>query len=217
MQRHDPQVVEGEEGAAERPFTAIAWTRNDLSHLQRIGRDLWRWLREERPGEDAFRVTGELETGPWQHLVVQGEALRSGEPFVVVGFCGIQKEDAPRADLARADEEMIEQFPTQPHLLSYSTWAREAGRFDNLVCFRALEGLDDWRENEVHARWVERLAHLSYQCIRLHRGEAPVGLADVGQLRLRRTGYYDYGQDPPWKGLRLYPDGFTGEDAPKRP
>jgi hypothetical protein len=213
MERSEPQVLHGRDVPEAREFTDVARSIDDLAFLRRIGADLWRWLQAERPDEDAFRVGGEVEGSPWQHIVVRAPVLRAGGPIVVVGFCGLQRPDAPRERLVQADEEMIAEFPTQPHILSYSTFARPSGRFDNLVCFREPRGLDDWRENEVHETRVRELAHLSYQIIRLHRGEAPVGLADPAQLRLYRTGYYDYSEAPPWVGVREYPEGLTGEDA----
>jgi hypothetical protein len=213
MDRAEPQVLHGRDVPEARSFTDVAKSLDDLAFLRRIGADLWRWLQVERPDEDSFRVGGDLEGGPWQHVVVRAPELRAGGPIVVVGFCGLQRPDAPRERLIQADEEMIDEFPSQPHILSYSTFGRPSGRFDNLVCFRELQGLDDWRENEVHATRVRELAHLSYQLIRLHRGEAPAGLAHPEQLRLRRTGYYDYSEAPPWVGVREYPEGLTGEDA----
>lgn len=211
MARPDPVELQGLEVPPGRDFTSVDHSRSDLGHLHRIGADLWRWLREERAAEDGFRVAGDVGGCPWQHVVMHGAELRAGSPIVVVGFCGLQRPDAPCEELARADEEMIEEFPSQPNILSYSTFARPSGRFDNLVCFHALQGLDDWRENEVHAAWVKKLAHLSYVHIRLHCGEAPAGLADVSRVRLRRTGYYHYGEDPPWVGIRRYPEGLTRE------
>jgi len=185
-----------------RDFTDPAHSRADVEVL---ARRLPAWLAPlGGGGAGRVRFDGELPDGRAMRHVVNRRA-RLGEPrdLVVVGFCGQRRPDVDREPLEAADEELILEFPTQPHLISYSTIRRPDDQASvNLVLFEASQGITDWQENATHEKVVADHAEKAYHSIRLHRGLMPGGLGPEAQVELWDSKYFHYAADGLWFARR---------------
>jgi len=106
--------------------------------------------------------------------------------------------------LIEADKRFEQVFHEHAGLLSLSTVRRPNGDFGNLVVFTDPEAKDQWNRMPLHSDTVARISPPYYEHIRLNNGYLPDGLDAPEEMRLVRTRYIDYGEDPPWRAVREY-------------
>jgi hypothetical protein len=189
----------------DRPFTNPDNNAEDLGHLQYMIERLRGLLTHvEIPAQPRPYVLY-LEEGEERRqriALARPEELLACTELAVVGFCGAKWPEADRAPLDAVDEELVEEFMLHPHLLSYSSLQVEDGNWRNLVLFSHPQGIGHWVVSLKHAGAVRELAPRYYMNIRLHNGVLPGGLLSGQALRLTRTKYYDYGEQPLWWAVR---------------
>jgi hypothetical protein len=103
------------------------------------------------------------------------------------------------------DEELIQEFPGHPGILSYSSLELGDGDWGNLILLDGDEAREHWRVSERHAHAARELAPRHYTDVRLHQGILPGGVRARGEAILRRTKYYDYRDAVTWRAEREWP------------
>jgi hypothetical protein len=122
--------------------------------------------------------------------------LQPGE-LTFVGFFGLKSPTADGEALTRVDTELIDEFPQNPGLCTYSSLElKPGGQWGNLVLFARTNAIDHWKEGVRHKKAVDELAPKSYTAIRLHNGKLLGGLDRSSRLELTATKYYDYTRRP---------------------
>ncbi len=190
---------------ADRPFTDLSRSQQDLALMRRILASLIRllaapheWPAPPQPlvvrGDDEQRVTREV--------VCNRAALSASDPLFVVGFFGHRRGDRDPTILNAVDDDLIHEFTLHPGVLSYSSFELDDGNYVNLVLMQGPEARAHWRTNSRHTYAARELAPEYYAFIRLQNAILPRGLADPDALALVATKYYDYQQEPPWQAVR---------------
>ena len=193
----------------DRPFTDPANSLEDLSRLQYILGRLQQLLNQPdllpthprplvmywpEPNERRLRL-----------VFSQPEVLLANQDLVVVGFCGQKAAEVDRDLLEGVDEELLAEFPENPHLLCYCSLELEGGDWCNLVLFDHLRGLGHWTRSGRHGYAAIQLAPQFYRSVRLHNALLPGGLMAGQSLSLLRTKYFDYQGGAIWWAVRELP------------
>lgn len=197
--------LEAAEVIPERPFTDPAGSLQDLANLQYMIGRLAQIVSQPGAIPPRPRPFVLYATEPDQRYhrvtIAQLRPLLSGAALHVVGFCGHKRLGADRGPVDAIDENLIEEFPQHPHLLSYSTWQLPCGNSCNLVLFSKPQGLAHWAKGSTHAEAVS-LSPGYYTHIRLHNGFLPDGLTAPDALTLLRTKYFDFSGGAIWAAVR---------------
>jgi hypothetical protein len=194
------------EAPAGRPFAHPDRTRGDWVTVGTMADALRRVLAV--PGALPLRprpLVLELPEpdGRRHRIVVCQEALlRAALAHGVVAFFGAKRPGLDHTVLDRTDEELIEEFPDHPGVLSYSSLLLPDGNYANLILVHPADARERWREGVRHAWAVRELAPRHYATVRLHQALFPAGLLAGGVPRLCRTKYYDFGNGMPWHAVR---------------
>ncbi len=67
----------------------------------------------------------------------------------------------------------------------------------------AEEAKNFWGRHPDHARLAAELSPRIYHSVRIYNGQLTAGIAGPDSLRLNTVKYYDFGESPTWRGLRL--------------
>lgn len=155
------------------------------------------------------------EIGGRFHRIVlsKPDALLSPFDLTVVGFCGKKRPGVDRKPVDAVDEELIQEMPQYPHLLSYSTLQLESHNTVNLVLFSHPDGVNHWSISKKHALAVNMSPDF-YTVIRLHNAILPGGVMADSKLILLRTKYYDFQEKTPWRAVREF---SARDDVEARP
>ena len=196
------------ETAAGREFTDPARTAQDLAAVGLMLDNIRRQVRTaaRRPGPSPLVVAGH-ETGGRAHraIVCDARRLGDGRDLAWVGFFAVKRRDVDSVPLAVRDDELIEEFPEHPGILSYSSLDLGDGDWGNLILLDGDEAREHWRVSERHAHAAHELAPRHYTDVRLHQGVLPGGVRARGTPVLRRTKYYDYRDAVTWRAERDWP------------
>jgi hypothetical protein len=135
------------------------------------------------------------EGGERQHRVIitQAGALRHAIAPTFVGFFGQRRPGACPELLAQIDSELIGEFTSQPHVLSYSSLELADRSWANLVLLSDPAGLRRWADGARHAYAARSIAPASYRAIRLLIGRLAGGLAPDAPLHVSRIRHIGYG------------------------
>ncbi|MBK7862465.1 MAG: hypothetical protein IPJ65_28415 [Archangiaceae bacterium] len=126
-------------------------------------------------------------------VIARHEPLLQPATFSFVGFFGLKSATADGDELNRVDLQLIDEFPQNPYLLTYSSLElTRGGQWGNLVLFARPDAVDAWREGPRHRRAVDELAPKSYAAVRLHNGTLEGGLEARSRLTVSGTKHYDY-------------------------
>jgi hypothetical protein len=191
-------VIEG------RPFTSPAASAADLATMDRMLRRL-RGHIGSLPAMPARRDDRFVDPADGAHhtiIVTDVGAARSVAPLTVVGFFGQARQDVDHAPIVDLEQRLIADMAGPPGPLVYhNVWWPGEG-WGNLVLFASPADEAAWgRADPLHVESVRRSpAH--YHSIRLHIGVVDDGLAGVAGVRLLRTKYLDYGENPAWRATR---------------
>jgi hypothetical protein len=200
------QVIQlgADEVVADRPFTALAHTAEDLAAIRTMAEGLRELLGRPLPsGARPLVLTVRTPAGR-QHRAVIGHdgPLRAGRDLAWVGFFATRRAGMDHAPLTAADDELIAEFPRHPAIASYSSLEFADGNWGNLIVVDPPEGREHWRTSEKHAWAARELAPRHYTVIRLHQGVFPGGLWSGRDPIVGRTKYYDFQGPAPWRAER---------------
>jgi hypothetical protein len=196
------------ETAAGRRFTDPAQTARDLGAVGLMLGTIRRQVRvvASRPDPGPLVFAGH-EPGGRAHRVVVCDARRLGDgrDLAWVGFFAVKRRDVDSAPLGVRDDELIQEFPNHPGILSYSSLELDDEDWGNLILLDGDEAREHWRVSDLHARAARDLAPRHYTDVRLHQGVLPGGVRAGGEPVLRRTKYYDYRDGVTWRAEREWP------------
>ena len=141
------------------------------------------------------------------HRVVLGAAERLGvaRDLGLVGFFALKRAGLDHAPLTRTDDELIEELPGHPGIVSYSSLELPDGNWGNLIVLDPPEAGEHWRTSAKHAWAASELAPRHYTVVRLHNGRFPGGLRSGHDPVVTRTRYYDFQDAVPWRAERAGP------------
>jgi hypothetical protein len=181
----------------DRPFTHPERTREDLAALATIRAKL------------AARVVNASRKASWRDpdgaehwtVVPDRDALVTARPLVAVGFFGQARDDVDHLPIVELEHRLLERAAAFEGLLAYHNVRFASGQWGNLVLFAHDAGPLRVRDDVVHADAIARTPR-HYHSLRLHRVDVPDGILGAEPLRLLRTSYYDFADDPPWRAVR---------------
>ena len=196
------------ETAAGRGFTDPARTTRDLAAVGLMLDNIRRQVSTASlPAGPCPLVLAGHETDGRVHraIVCDARRLGDGRDLAWVGFFAVKRRDLDSAPLTVRDEELIQEFPDHPGILSYSSLELGDGDWGNLILLDGDEAREHWRVSGRHAHAARELAPRHYTDVRLHQGILPGGVRARGVAVLRRTKYYDYRDAVTWRAEREWP------------
>jgi hypothetical protein len=193
--------------AAGRGFTDPAQTTRDLATVGLMLDNIRRQVSAGTlPGPGPLVLAGhETDGRAHRAIVCDARRLGDGRDLTWVGFFGVKRRDVDSAPLTVRDEELIQEFPGHPGILSYSSLELGHGDWGNLILLDGDAAREHWRVSERHAHAARELAPRHYTDVRLHQGILPGGARAGGEAVLRRTKYYDYRDAVTWRAEREWP------------
>lgn len=190
---------------AERPFTHPRHTNNDQNILQQLAAILYplaiRWQQASGRPQPHIIHTNDAAGQPHRIILVRPQTLLAQRPLTLVGFFGQQRPQADDSRLYPLDDVLVQELPTHPDILSYSSVARPCGNYANLVLFACPEGKQRWSRSQTHAHAVD-LAPDFYTSVRIYNGRFPQGLHPDATPHLDTVKYFDYDSQPVWRAVR---------------
>lgn len=190
-----------------RPFANPEGSAYDLSILQYMAETLGRIMMCSQgiPRQPRPYILFLDEIGGRFHRIVlsKPDQLLTPDDLTVVGFCGKKRPGVDRMPIDAVDEDLIQEMPQYPYLLSYSTLQLESRNTVNLVLFSHPEGINHWATSKRHVLAVS-MSPDYYTVIRLHNAILPGGLMSDSKLMLIRTKYYDFQEKTPWRAVREF-------------
>jgi hypothetical protein len=200
------ELLGAEERLPARPFTDPERTLADAKVMDRmLGR-----LRREARSWPGWRTSVELfkytRAGSRHWLVVPDvPALGGARDVTAVGFFGDQRSGMNHAAIYRLEAEVVARLGRYAPvgLLGYYDAEIAPAMHGNLVLFGTREVPAEWHADRVHARAVT-IAPRHYCAVRLHRGIIRGALLGRGHLVIEQTRYFDFAQQPAWRGLRRF-------------
>ena len=194
------------ETAAGRRFTDPARVTRDLALVELMLDSLRRQMPPAVPPAGPLVLAGhETDGRAHRAIVCDTRRLGDGRDLAWVGFFAVRRRDVDPAPLAVRDDELIQEFPGHPGILSYSSLELGDGDWGNLILLDGDEAREHWRVSERHAAAARDLAPRHYTDVRLHQGALPGGVRAGGKPVLRRTKYYDYRDAVVWRAEREWP------------
>jgi hypothetical protein len=189
-----------------RAFTAIEHNPGDIANMHMMLDDLRAVLAE---AAEEGRTVAPMSRFAWKvsgrthRLIVCNEGrLRSHPSLSAVGFFGLRHTHLDIAALEAANTAVVEEFPDNPGILSYSSMELGEGQWGNVVLHEEPEDVERWRAGETHARAVRELSPIHYVCVRIHNAALTRGLFADPEVAITRTKYYDYSGDEEWQAVR---------------
>ena len=191
---------------AERPFTHPQYIPHDLATLRYMARQLCLTLENPHrvpdiPQTILFNQPGQ---NSWIHRLVLANPchFQPAELLHVVGFFGQSRSEADIELAQEFDLTLMQEIPQHSGLISYSTMRLQDGNYANLVLFVSEAAQMAWSRSEAHAKAVYDLSPGFYHSIRIYNGRLPQGVQQNDQLILHKARYFDYDQQPMWRGVR---------------
>lgn len=187
-----------------RAFTNPEHTLADVAVMDRM---LMRLRLEARSWPRASTSVELLEhtTAGCRHWLVvpRTSALLAARQVTAVGFFGDQRPGVDHTAIYQLEAEIVGRLAryAAAGLLSYYDAELERGVHGNLVFFGTPEVPSEWHGDLVHAHAIAVAPH-HYRCLRLHRGVIWGPFLGTGGLTVERTRYFDFRQEPAWRGLR---------------
>jgi hypothetical protein len=202
---NNPVALHGTDILPERPFTHPDHTASDHAILQQLAAVLYPlaaqyqivdlsqlpYVRQQTDGNGlAHRV-----------ILIRPRRLLQERPLTLVGFFGQRRAQADDSRLHPLDDVLVQELPSHPDLLSYSSVALACGNYANLVLFAHPEGKQQWSQSQTHAQAVA-LAPDFYRSVRIYNGRLPHGLQPTSFPILDTVKYFDYHSQPLWRAVR---------------
>ena len=190
----------------ERPFTHPQQIPSDRATLRYMARQLCLTLENphmlpDMPQTILYNVPGQSS---WLHRLVLANPhlFRLPDEILVVGFFGLGRSQADIELAQQFDKILMQEIPQYDGLISYSTMALQDGNYANLVLFTNQETQIAWSRSEAHAKAVYELSPGYYHSVRIYNGRLPHGIQQNDQLQLQKARYFDYDNNPMWRGIR---------------
>jgi hypothetical protein len=193
---------------ADRPFAALALTREDLAVMERMLEQLRQHI-EALPAvttQPAQRRRDDHFADPDAqgiHRIVITDTARVREPrdLVLVGFFGQARLDVDHRLIVELESALIAAMAGEGSPLVYYNVHWPGVGWGNLVVFTDAAAERAWGHDPRHHEAVGRSpAH--YHSVRLHTGDLPAGIFGRGAIHLRRTRYFDFSGPEPWRAER---------------
>jgi hypothetical protein len=197
-------ILGPEEPVPDRPFTHYQASVADVATMRWMAGHL-RSLAAGSAGGKQPVYTHQLDDNGATHRIVvpRWESLRADSDIIAVGFFGQTRPDVNHSPIMDLENELIEQLPATPGLLTYYNLHRPKQGYGNLVLFESGDTKDKWRDNRTHDLAVEKTPD-HYYSVRLHNGLIPGGIMGPSNLVLLRTKYFDFRTVPHWRAVREY-------------
>ena len=194
------------ETAVGRAFTDPGESAPDLAAAARMLAEIRHQVRHGEPVPARTRplVAERREAGGQLHraILFDPRRLGDGRDLVWVGFFGVKRREVDSAPLTAMDEELIQELPAHPNILSYSSLELDDGDWGNLILLDGDEAREHWRNGARHAYATRELAPRQYRYVRLHQGTVPGGACAGRAPVLGRTKYFDYQDGTIWRAER---------------
>lgn len=196
---------------ADRPFAALASTREDLAVMERMLEQLRQHIEAlpakitqstqpaQRSRDDLFADS----VGQGIHRIVITDTARVRElgDLVVVGFFSQARLDVDPRPIVELENALIADMPRESSPLVYYNVHWPGVGWGNLVVFTDAAAERAWGHDPRHHEAVGRSpAH--YHSVRLHIGDLPGGILGREAIHLRRTRYFDFSGPEPWRANR---------------
>ena len=195
-----------QETAVGRGFADPGESAPDLAAAARMLAEVQHQVRHGGPVPARTRplVAERLEASGRHHraILFDPRRLGDGRDLVWVGFFGVKRREADGAALTAMDDELVQELPAHPNILSYSSLELDDGDWGNLILLDGDEAREHWRNSARHAYATRELAPRQYLYVRLHQGVLPGGACTGHAPVIRRTKYFDYRDGVTWRGER---------------
>jgi hypothetical protein len=204
VQRHT--LLASGERLPARPFTDPERTLADAGVMNQMLRRLRTQARSwagRRPSAEILTYT---RAGCRHWLVVpDAPALDRAQDVTAVGFFGDLRPRMDHSGIYELEADVVAGLGRYAPvgLLGYYDAELAPALHGNLVLFGTHEVPSEWHNDRVHAAAVAA-APRHYDAVRLHRGMIRGALLGRGPLVIQRTRYFDFGQQPAWRGLRRF-------------
>jgi hypothetical protein len=182
-----------------RGFCDPAHTAGDLGVLAALRHALRRRAGRGRAG--AARFSDDI--GKHSVTVPDWEALGRPLPVALVGFFGQSREHVNHSPIVALEHRIVARAAASRGLLAYHNAELDDNRWGNMVVFSSRAAVGDLAPDPLHLRAVA-CAPAHYESLRLHRGSLTDGLFGESDILLDETLYLDFGDEPAWRGLRVY-------------
>jgi len=194
---HPIEIIE------RRPFTHPAHTGPELDILHHMLRQLSVFMETRYTCRNLVDpvLLAEANGHSHRYLVPQPPVLAKARHLAVVGFFGHKRSGADQDHFGNLGELLMGEIPTYPKILSYQTMQLPNGNFSNLVLLQSEDVKEHWMTGDTHKKAVERSSSY-YESIRIYNGILLGGIENPTLLTLKKVKYYDYQEDPPWRGIR---------------
>ncbi len=199
-------ILEADDYVQGRPFTHPDHISTDMVLLRYLAKQLHLLLSHpaRQISASCTFCLQSHDVQDWEQRIVfvQPERLRVTRPITAVGFFGNRRIAADAVAATHFDEILLNEFPKQPDLLSYSTTLLADGNYANLVLFANEAGLLHWSRSVAHTQAANVFAPNYYETVRIYNGCLPDGIASPKKLKLTRAKYFDYLSRPLWYAIR---------------
>lgn len=187
-----------------RPFTDPVHIAEDLSAICLMASSLRQVLAHPLPARPRPFIVEAPAAGGRRHRVAisNGSPLHDERDLSFVGFFAKKRAGIDQSLLIVADDEMVQELPSFPGILSYSSLELADGNWANLIMVDPPEAKDHWRTSEKHVYAAREMAPKFYAVVRLHNGLFPGGLVSKRDPIVLRTKYYDFQDSEPWRAER---------------
>jgi hypothetical protein len=204
VQRHE--LLEAQERLPARPFTDPERTLADARVMDRMLQRLRREARSWPSGQTSVELLKHTRAGCRHWLVVpNAPALDGARDVTAVGFFGDLRPGMDHSAIYQLEADVVARLGRYAPvgLLGYYDAELAPALHGNLVLFGTREVPSQWHRDRVHAAAVAS-APRHYSVVRLHRGMINGALLGPGRLAIERTRYFDFRQEPAWRGLRRF-------------
>ena len=199
-----------QELVSERSFTDPDHIAADKATLYTIVHNLLRHLGQTAPSasnaQPLFFYFPEEERWQKRILLLNPEAVTVNHFLAFVGFFGqrhVMADPEVVAEIAGIDQELMVALHHTPGIVGYCSFLLADGlNYANLVLMDSEEIASHWRENRLHQRTNELLAHRYYSNVRIYRGTFSCHGQSGPQLQLQRVKYWDFQDTPVWHAVR---------------
>jgi hypothetical protein len=187
-----------------RAFTDPVNTADDLTAIRIMAAALRELLERPLPGGSRPLIIQMPRPDGRQHRVAisNDHPLRARRDMGFVGFFAKRRTGIDLSLLLITDDEMVQELPAYPGVLSYSSLELTDGNWANLIMVDPPEAKEHWRISEKHAFAAREMAPKYYAVVRLHNGLFPGGLVSDRDPILVRTKYYDFQEAALWRAER---------------
>ena len=210
-----PVILEANETPPGHACASSLLYSSDIALLNYLLQDLRVLMRRAAAGQlEIFpHQSFEWEVhGLKRHTIVcDPGGLKTSFDVKIVGFFGDRRAASVGNEMVDdVEAQLHEEFRRYPGILSYSSAELVDDQWLDLVVHIDPADREAWRDSEVHAHAVARLAPIMYHSVRIHNGCVLDGPIGSNSVILESTKYWDYDSEPIWHASRELPEGVVG-------